>query len=72
MMKCGVPAPSSLGFELLGDDQAIIAFCEMAWEKQKIAFLTNDKLIYKSILLKNGWTTFSADEVDNLNLKLWS
>lgn len=58
----GIPLPSTVGFELVDDTGAVIAECEMAWEKEKIAILTQQQMDNKDIFEENGWTTYTLED----------
>ncbi|WP_302769899.1 MULTISPECIES: DEAD/DEAH box helicase [Roseburia] len=66
MKKNGIPAPSTIGFELSGkSDGATIAEAEMVWENRKIAWLLPEQEEYADIFKTNGWTViYSSEKVD--------
>lgn len=62
LMRLGISAPSVVGYELQDSTAAIIAECELAWEKEKIALLLPEQLNHKQKFEENGWTVFSIEE----------
>lgn len=59
LIALGVPAPSSVGYELEDDSGAGVAEAEMAWEEQKITYLTPMQEEYRSIFEAKGWTVIT-------------
>jgi DEAD/DEAH box helicase domain-containing protein len=53
----GVPAPV-VGFELLGDDQRVVAECELAWPGKRIAVTLG---VPADEWIAAGWTAFAHD-----------
>jgi hypothetical protein len=63
--KCAedaIPAPDSIGYELLGADDAVIGEAEMAWETKKIAFLLDGQSGSKEAFENAGWRTILLDD----------
>lgn len=57
-----LPAP---GFELAGNDGAIAATAELAWEEAKIAILMDHEIDYREQFAQQGWTVYlSAAEAE--------
>ena len=56
------PVPEA-GYELVGENDEIIASAELGWEDLKIAFLTDDEIEYQSKFLNFGWKTVPLSEV---------
>lgn len=56
------------GYELEGVDGEVIGCAELAWETLKLAFLTNEELVYQEAFMKAGWLTLPIrDVMDNPN-----
>ncbi|MDD2496868.1 MAG: helicase, partial [Desulfitobacteriaceae bacterium] len=62
LMLLGVIAPSVVGYELADSTGEIIAECELAWEKEKIALLLISQMDSKESFLENGWTVFTTED----------
>lgn len=56
------PVPEA-GYELVGENDEIIASAELGWEDLKIAFLTDDEVEYQSKFLNFSWNTIPLSEV---------
>jgi len=61
-IELGIPEPSSVGYELVGDNGSIIAESELAWETKRIAFITSEQAASEGIFLANGWVVIKADD----------
>ena len=61
-IELGIPAPSSAGFELAGDDGAIVAEAELAWAERKIAFLTDEQNASNDAFINEGWKIITAED----------
>lgn len=59
LAKYGVPAPTTVGSELMGSDGSVIAEAELAWEKHKTVFLRNDQRSFKEIWEGMNWTVIT-------------
>jgi len=57
-----IPEPSSVGYELLGDNENIIGEAELAWESVKIAFLTPEQTESEESFVASGWKVIKADD----------
>ena len=66
MKKNGIPAPSTIGFELADDNTgATIAEAEMAWEDKKVAWLLPEQAEFADTFRTKGWTVlYSSEKVD--------
>ena len=62
LMEQGVSAPSAVGYELVDSSGAVVAECEMAWERQKIALLLSEQMDGKDKFIENGWTVFTLED----------
>lgn len=62
IMALGVPAPSAVGYELADSTGAVVAECELAWEREKIALLLLEQFESKEKFEENGWTVFSVED----------
>jgi DEAD/DEAH box helicase domain-containing protein len=62
LMALGVSAPSTIGFELEDSKGAIIAECELAWEREKIALLLSAQMDSKDKFEENGWTVYTTED----------
>jgi DEAD/DEAH box helicase domain-containing protein len=62
LMALGVSAPSTVGFELEDSKGAIIAECELAWEREKIALLLSAQMDSKDKFEENGWTVYTTED----------
>jgi DEAD/DEAH box helicase domain-containing protein len=63
--KCidlGIPAPSSVGFELINTSSAVIGEAELVWEIQKIALLTPEQMDNKEVFIAEGWTVLTLGD----------
>lgn len=66
MRKNGIPAPSTIGFELSSSvNGATIAEAEIAWIEKKIVWLLPEQEIYADTFKTNGWfVLYSSEKVD--------
>ena len=67
-IELGIPEPSSVGFELLGDNEDIIGEAELAWESMNIAYLTPEQLGSEEAFVTNGWRVLKTDDEIVLSL----
>ena len=56
------PIPEA-GYELEGTGGEIVGSAELAWEELKLAFLTEDELVYKQGFTDTGWKVLPIQEV---------
>lgn len=63
-----VSAPTCAGFELVIDNGAVIAECELAWEDKKIALLLEEQFDYEDIFQKAGWKIIRINDDNNLEV----
>ena len=56
-----VKVPSSVGYELMDANGAVIAECEMAWETEKVAVLLIDQIENKEMFESAGWVVFTTN-----------
>jgi len=69
MKKNGIPAPTTIGFELSDNIKgATIAEAEMAWEDKKIAWLLPEQEEYQDIFKSKGWIVIYSSEKVNINV----
>lgn len=69
MKKNGIPAPSTIGFELSDDESgATIAEAEMAWEDRKIAWLLPEQEENADTFKLKGWKILYSSEKINRNV----
>jgi DEAD/DEAH box helicase domain-containing protein len=54
--------PSSVGHELTDTSGAVIAECEMAWEKEKVAALLAEQIDNKEVFEGTGWFVFTLTD----------
>jgi len=69
VMKCielGAPQPSVVGFELIGENEDVIAEAELAWETNKIAMLTTAQAENENAFINHGWTVIWVDDFDDI------
>ncbi|MDD2503933.1 MAG: DUF1998 domain-containing protein, partial [Clostridia bacterium] len=57
-----VRAPSSVGYELMDANEAVIAECEMAWETEKVAALLMEQIENKEVFENAGWLVFTLHD----------
>jgi len=62
LMSIGVPVPSTVGYELSDSSGLVIAECELAWEKKKIALLLKNQICFVDKFKNNGWTVITPDD----------
>jgi len=62
LMALGVSAPTTVGYELEDSKGAIIAECELAWEREKIALLLAAQMDSKDKFEENGWTVYTTED----------
>ncbi len=62
LIKLGVPPPSVVGYELIDSTEAIVAQCELAWERERIALLLMEQMGCKDKFEENGWTVYSTED----------
>lgn len=71
-IESGIPAPDALGYELLDENEEIIAQAELAWEDGKIVFFPSYDLQSgrenADEFVKRGWTiiTENNDDLDKV------
>ena len=71
-IESGIPAPDALGYELLDENEEIIAQAELAWEDGKIVFFPSYDLQSDrenaDEFVKRGWTiiTENNDDLDKV------
>lgn len=61
LMQNDVPAPTTVGSELMGPDGDVIAEAELAWENLKVVFLRKDQKEFKKIWESKKWTVITED-----------
>jgi len=61
-----IPAPTAVGFELIGENDDVIAEAELAWESIKVAYLTPDQLGSKDAFISDGWKVVLSDDSEDL------
>jgi DEAD/DEAH box helicase domain-containing protein len=69
-IKCSemnLPAPDSVGFELIGPNGAVIGEAELTWSSKKIALLLPEQKTNESLLVLKDWRIISSDEKLNPN-----
>ena len=62
LAKNGWSVPE-IGYELVNDQNEIVASSELGWADKKIAFLREDELDYATAFEKSGWKVFPINEV---------
>ena len=62
LMNLNSIIPTEIGYELVDEDNEVIAEAEMAWEEQRIVFLISEQDSYIKAFADNGWKVFLADE----------
>lgn len=62
-----VPNEENIGYEVVGDDQEVIATIEIAWPDKKIGFMTTDQLEDKNKLEAKGWKIINLLDTANIN-----
>jgi DEAD/DEAH box helicase domain-containing protein len=62
-----VPNEENIGYEVIGDDQEVIATIEIAWPDKKIGFMTTDQLEDKAMLEANGWKIINLLDAAKIN-----
>lgn len=50
-----------MGFELVGEQDAVVAEGELAWPEQKIICLMEEEMAYRSVFEENGWQVVLLD-----------
>jgi DEAD/DEAH box helicase domain-containing protein len=58
------PVPEA-GYELVADNDEIIAGAEFGWEDMKIALLTEDENEFQETFLNRGWHVFAISDMLN-------
>lgn len=61
LKTAGISAPDEVGYELVDDDGEVLATMEMVWLEQRIAYLTDDQLADKDVLVDAGWTIITKE-----------
>ncbi|MFC7677593.1 DEAD/DEAH box helicase [Paenibacillus sp. GCM10028914] len=61
--------PSSIGYELTDANDAVIAECEMAWEKEKVAALLMEQIDNEETFRCAGWIVFTLNDDIPLSIK---
>jgi DEAD/DEAH box helicase domain-containing protein len=61
LMAAGFPAPSSVGYELIGPGSSVVAQAEMVWELQRVAWLLPEQEIYKEAFIAANFTVFCGE-----------
>jgi DEAD/DEAH box helicase domain-containing protein len=62
-----VPNEENIGYEVVGNDQEVIATIEIAWPDKKIGFMTTEQLEDKAMLEANGWKVINLLDAANIN-----
>ena len=60
LQELSIMPPSVVGYELADTSGAIIAECEMVWEREKIAILLPVQEAFRDILLSEGWKVYTT------------
>ena len=68
MKNNGIPAPTTIGFELADGKGATIAEAEMAWEDKKVAWLLPEQEEYADIFKAKGWLVLYSSERIDINV----
>ena len=69
MKKNGIPAPSTIGFELADDTfGATIAEAEMVWKDKKVVWLLPEQEEYADTFKTKGWTVLYSSEMIDVNV----
>lgn len=58
----GISSPSAVGYELIDSTGAIVAECEMAWEREKIVVQLLTQIDSKDKFAEEGWTVFTTED----------
>ena len=59
MILAGVPAPTSVGYELEDARGAVAAEAELVWENSRVAYLPDPQSERKARFEDAGWTVIS-------------
>jgi DEAD/DEAH box helicase domain-containing protein len=62
LQSMSVRAPTSTGYELMGENSGVIGEGEMAWEEEKVVALLKDQVQNKDAFKKAGWIVFALDD----------
>lgn len=70
MKDAGVPAPESddVGYEVVSEDEEVVATVEIAWPNSRIGFMTTDQAVDKEKLEALGWTILSLIDATDSNI----
>ena len=70
MKDAGVPAPESddVGYEVVSEDEEVVATVEIAWPDSRIGFMTTEQSVDKEKLEELGWTILSLIDVTDSNV----
>jgi DEAD/DEAH box helicase domain-containing protein len=60
-IDAGLPAPSTVGYELLDSAEAVIAEAEMAWEGARIVWLLPEQEVYQAIITAADWLVITGE-----------
>ncbi|MDR2712687.1 MAG: DUF1998 domain-containing protein [Clostridiales bacterium] len=69
-IELDIPEPSSVGYELVDDNEEVIGQAELAWESLKIVMLTPEQVEDENAFIINGWNVIKDnDEIPQLLFK---
>jgi DEAD/DEAH box helicase domain-containing protein len=60
-IAAGFPAPSSVGYELIGPGSSVVAQAEMVWEIQRVAWLLPEQEIYREAFIAANFTVVCGE-----------
>ena len=68
LVENNVDNPDEIGYELINEDEEVIALCEIAWINKKVAILTEEQEEFKETFNSNGWNYYIITQ-DETNFK---
>jgi DEAD/DEAH box helicase domain-containing protein len=68
-IELNIPQPTSVGYELVNENEEVIGEAELAWVSQKIALLTPEQDESVDAFAKNGWTVVRTEDEEIATLK---
>ena len=68
LLENNVDNPDEIGYELINENEEVIALCEIAWINKKVAILTEEQEKFKEKFNSNGWNCYIITK-DETNFK---
>lgn len=66
LLENNIDNPDEIGYELINEDEEVIALCEIAWIDKKVAILTDEQQEFKQIFDSKGWNSYIVTRDDTI------